>query len=119
MTERVKSLTIRLKDNFREDDCNDLISAISLCRGVEKIEKEYYDLMKQPKEEDIYAKAQRLIPLTEWNKYHSWPPIGGLRHLVFHEKTNGFAKVTRRIGQRVLLSEPDFFKWVEEKNIGR
>lgn len=34
--------------------------------------------------------APRLIPLTEWNKHHPWPPQGGLRHLVFHENTNGF-----------------------------
>ncbi len=32
----------------------------------------------------------RLIPLTKWNEHHPWPPIGGLRHLVFHEKSNGF-----------------------------
>ncbi len=59
---------------------------------------------------------QRLIPLTEWNQYHSWPPLGGLRYLVFHAKSNGFDKVIRRVGRRILLDEPSFFEWVEEQN---
>ena len=24
----------------------------------------------------------RLIPVKDWAKYHLWPPIGGLRHLI-------------------------------------
>ena len=31
----------------------------------------------------------RLIPVTKWSEYHAWPPVGGLRHLIFFEKTNG------------------------------
>jgi hypothetical protein len=58
----------------------------------------------------------RLIPLTEWHKYHQWPPYGGLRHLVFFAETNGFSKVVRRVGRRVLLDERAFFEWVEEQN---
>ncbi len=54
----------------------------------------------------------RLIPLTDWNQHHAWPPIGGLRHLVFFESTNGFHKVVRRVGRRVLIDEAAFFAWV-------
>ena len=53
----------------------------------------------------------RLIPVTDWDKHHPWPPIGGLRHLIFNEKSNGFDKVIRRIGRRVLIDEAAFFKW--------
>lgn len=60
--------------------------------------------------------SRRLIPLTRWNEYHPWPPLGGLRHLVFHEKTNGFNKVVRRIGSRVLIDEDAYFEWVEQRN---
>lgn len=56
----------------------------------------------------------RLIPLTEWNNFHIWPPIGGLRHLVFNAKNNGFAKVICRIGRRVLINEEAFFVWAQE-----
>ena len=54
----------------------------------------------------------RLIPLTDWNQHHAWPPIGGLRHLVFFENTNGFDEVVRRVGRRVLIDEAAFFAWV-------
>jgi hypothetical protein len=58
----------------------------------------------------------RLIPLAEWANHHPWPPLGGLRHLVFFEKQNGFDRVTRRVGRRVLIDEAAFFEWVESQN---
>lgn len=58
----------------------------------------------------------RLIPLTEWPKHHSWPPLGGLRHLVFYADQNGFDKVIRRAGRRVLIDEQEFFAWINEQN---
>ena len=60
--------------------------------------------------------ATRLIPITEWSRHHAWPPLGGLRHLVFHAETNGFDRVIRRVGRRVLIDEDAFFDWVEERN---
>lgn len=58
----------------------------------------------------------RLIPVSQWNRYHSWPPIGGLRHLVFNERSNGFASCVRRVGRRVLIDEARFFEWVAAQN---
>lgn len=55
----------------------------------------------------------RLIPVTRWNDHHAWPPIGGLRHLIFYAKFNGFDAVVRRVGRRVLIDESAFFRWVE------
>jgi hypothetical protein len=57
----------------------------------------------------------RLIPVTEWSKHHEWPPIGGLRHLIFNARHNGFDAV-RRIGRRVLIDEAAFFAWVQRQN---
>lgn len=57
----------------------------------------------------------RLIPAADWNKYHAWPPCGGLRHLIFYAKTNGFDKVIRRVGRRVLVDEQAFFTWVDSQ----
>ena len=62
--------------------------------------------------------APRLIPLTAWPKFHQWPPLGGLRHLVFNADKNGFDKVIRRCGRRVLLDETAFFAWVDAQNAG-
>lgn len=58
----------------------------------------------------------RLIPVPDWSKHHDWPPLGGLRHLIFHENANGFHKCVRRVGRRVLIDEKSFFDWVEEQN---
>lgn len=54
----------------------------------------------------------RLIPASSWPDHHPWPPIGGLRHLIFFAETNGFTKVVRRVGRRVLIDEDAFFVWV-------
>ena len=62
------------------------------------------------------APRKRYIPVTKWNEYHDWPTLGGLRHLIFqakHGKVNGFDKVVKRAGRRVLIDETAFFKWVE------
>ena len=60
----------------------------------------------------------RLIPLTDWPKIHPWPKLGGLPHLVFNARENGFDRVIRRVGRRVLIDEAAFFAWVEEQNGG-
>lgn len=57
--------------------------------------------------------SSRLIPLTQWPEYHPWPPLGGLRHLVFNATSNGFDKCIRRVGRRVLIDEAAFFTWVD------
>lgn len=57
----------------------------------------------------------RLIPVKNWNDYHVWPPLGGLRHLVFNARKNGFDAVIRRVGRRVLIDEEAFFAWVNAK----
>jgi len=58
----------------------------------------------------------RLIPVPRWNAYHDWPPPGGLRHLIFHAPTNGFANAFKRVGRRVLVDEAEFFRCVDEAN---
>jgi hypothetical protein len=63
----------------------------------------------------IYETQTRLIPVTKWPELHAWPPIGGLRHLIFNAHSNGFAAVIRRIGGRVLIDEAAFFAWVDQE----
>jgi len=57
-----------------------------------------------------------LIPASRWNDHHEWPPIGGLRHLIFNENINGFHKCVRRVGRRVLIDERAFFEWIDEQS---
>lgn len=58
--------------------------------------------------------VSRLIPLTDWNQHHPWPTIGGLRHLMFHRKSNGFARAFVKCGRRVLIDEAEFFHVVKQ-----
>lgn len=62
--------------------------------------------------------GKRFIPLTMWNKYYDFPPLGGLRHLVFFEKENGFDKVVIRVGSRVILDESAYFEWLRSQKKG-
>ena len=59
---------------------------------------------------------RRLIPVTHWNRYHVWPPIGGLRHLIFNAKRNGFERCLRRVGRTILIDEAEYFDWVDQQN---
>ncbi len=67
-------------------------------------------------DKDDRENFSRLIPCADWPKYHPWPPIGGLRHLIFYAKTNGFDSVIRRVGRRVLIDEKKFFEFVGKQN---
>ena len=58
------------------------------------------------------TEVRKLIPVTKWNDHHEWPPPGGMRHLIFYAKTNGFASAFVRVGRRVLVDEPRFFECV-------
>ena len=59
-----------------------------------------------------------LIPVTQWESKENYPSTAGLRWLIFNEKQNGFDKVVRRIGRRVLISRSAFYEWVESQNGG-
>ena len=58
----------------------------------------------------------RLIPVPNWQKYHAWPPLGGLRNLIFNKNRNGFNTVVKKVGKRVLIDENAFFEWVARQN---
>lgn len=74
---------------------------------------------KKFEEEKKVSQPGRFIPVARWNDYHPWPPIGGLRYLIFHEKSNGFSSCVVRIGRKVLIDEEAFFAWVKSQKGGR
>jgi len=67
------------------------------------------------KETQRHNQNGKLIPVTKWNNEHPWPPIGGLRHLIFNAEKNGFSKCVMRIGRRVLIDEDRFFEWARDQ----
>lgn len=68
-------------------------------------------------ENNSSSELDRLILVTRWKDYYDYPSVNSLRWLIFNETANGFNKVVRRIGSRVLIKERAFFDWVEEQNI--
>ena len=47
---------------------------------------------------------------------HEWATLGGIRNLIFHAETNGFAKCIKRMGRRILLDEDAIFTWIDEQS---
>lgn len=48
-------------------------------------------------------------------KHPTWSE-GGLRHIIFHKDTNGFAECIYKVGKRVLIHEGKFFACIERQN---
>ncbi|MDP3876032.1 MAG: hypothetical protein Q8Q50_03535 [Methylobacter sp.] len=59
-----------------------------------------------------------LSTVKQFSEKHPAFPIGGLRHRIFNEETNGLKKsgVIIRNGRRVLINEEKFFLWLEDQN---
>jgi len=57
------------------------------------------------------------VPATNWNDFYDWPPPGGMRHIIFHAQSNGFASAILRVGRSVLIDSDEF--WRIAKNQGR
>ena len=56
-----------------------------------------------------------LIPAANWNDHYDWPPPGGLRHIIFHAESNGFAEAIVRVGRRVLVDPVVFWEIVRSQ----
>ena len=67
-----------------------------------------------PSKASADSQPTRFIPVPDWHNYYDWPPEGGLRHLIFHAKTNGFESAFKRVGRRVLIDEAKFWHIVAD-----
>lgn len=56
--------------------------------------------------------------VRQFCKRHPAFTEGGIRHQIFHEKTNGLAEsgAVVRMGRKVLINEEKFFHWLDEQN---
>lgn len=60
--------------------------------------------------------STRYILITEWNMYHTYPTVSGLRNLVDKADKNGFNEynVVHRRNGRVFINEQNYLKWFKE-----
>ena len=59
----------------------------------------------------------KLSTVSLFSKKYPAFPEGGLRFIIFHAETNGFAKCILRVGRKVLIDEDMFFQIIEEQNV--
>lgn len=57
-----------------------------------------------------------LSTVRQFSVRHPAFPEGGLRYWIFHADKNGFDKVIRRAGRKVLIDEKSFFTWLDDQN---
>jgi hypothetical protein len=57
------------------------------------------------------------LTVTQFTAKHSAFRVGGIRHWIFNENTNGLKESNSiiRIGSKLLLNEQLFFAWVQSK----
>lgn len=60
--------------------------------------------------------APHLFTVAQFCERHAWATPGGIRHLIFHKDTNGFAPCVKRLGRRVLLDESAVLEFIEEQS---
>ena len=59
--------------------------------------------------------AGTLYTVKDFVENVDWLTEGSLRWLIFNRETNGFNKCIRRMGNRILISAPDFEEWIESQ----
>lgn len=57
-----------------------------------------------------------LLTVKQFAQEKGFISESGLRYLIFHADTNGFEKVIKRIGRKVLLDFNAFGLWLEDIN---
>lgn len=59
-------------------------------------------------------RPSRIIPLSEWENYHSYPTKGSLYQFHFEREINGFDYCVEhggKNGKRILINEDKFWEW--------
>lgn len=72
----------------------------------------------QPKEAMLTAWIYSTV--RQFVERHPAFTVGGMRHQIFHEETNGlknYGAIVRN-GRKVLINEPKYFAWLEAQNQG-
>lgn len=60
---------------------------------------------------------KRFLTIKDFLEEVDWPSSeASLRWLIFNQKANGFSKVIRRSGRRILISLSDFQEWIDEQH---
>lgn len=69
-----------------------------------------------PNKEEVAAVIYSTV--KQFCQRHIAFTVGGIRHNIFYEKTNGLAEsgAIVRNGRRILINEEKFFSWIESRS---
>jgi hypothetical protein len=65
------------------------------------------------KEDYMTVTDSKLLTVKQFCEKHSWPSESALRALILDAPDNGFLKVFKRVGRRVLVDEKAFWDAVD------
>jgi len=77
--------------------------------------------MSRKKPDDIHTitdTSHLYLTVAQFSQIHPAFPLGGMRHLIFNEHENGLAEsgAVVRLGGKVLIHVPKFFRFMETKS---
>ena len=108
--------------SLSQEEIEELINE-KIQQGIEKYGKpfklfafELVNLVKSLTDNIVQPQQSRIIPLSEWDKYHQYPTIPALRQYYFHREKNGFSEVVEYVGNncgRILIDEAKLFNWLK------
>lgn len=111
--------------NFAKEEIEELIKE-KVKQGEEKYGKsfklyvtELITLVEALNDSANIPQSSRIIPLSQWGKYHDYPTVPALRQYYFNKDNNGFVKAVAHGGNnggRILLDEAKLFEWLRSKS---
>lgn len=79
---------------------------------------EIISLEKMLNPEPTETKQPKLIPLSQWDKFHSYPTVGALRQYK-HYNTDNFCEILEfggLKGHKILINEDKYFEWEQRRS---
>lgn len=109
--------------NLQKEELEELIEE-KIQQGIEKYGKsfklfaiELVNLVKALNDKEM-PQQSRIIPLSEWGNFYTYPTVSALRQYYFKRDTNGFSEVVEYGGNnngRILLDEAKVFEWLRSR----
>lgn len=109
--------------NLKKEEIEELIEE-KITQGIEKYGKSFklyaIELLNLAKALNSEASPQqsRIIPLSQWGKFYTYPTVSALRQYYFKRNTNGFSDVIEYGGNnngRILIDEAKLFGWLKSR----
>ena len=108
----------KLRSGLTKEETLELIES-----KIEDIHKEYgkkariavLEILTLERSLNQTIEKARFIPVSKWNDYHDYPTVSAIRNYINKSDKNGFDRVIKRKGKRILINETKMFEWINEE----